>query len=438
MSSRLSLDTSFLNATTADHHGITQQTIDSTQANVESAIASVEQQLGQGRYGFVEVVTQPDEFLKQVREVFARLEWARTLVVVGIGGSDLGGRAVQQALQSDQPPLEVVFHGDSTDPEQIRRLKRRIDLSSTVFNIVSKSGQTVETISQYVLFKELLRQEEATAQNWQKHFVFTTDRQKGILRDEADREKIATLPIPDNVGGRFSVQTPVGLFPAVAMGVDIEQLVTGQREFALDSQSRALSQQLAAGQYRLYAQGTKLTVLMAYSIQLEEFARWFRQLWAESLGKDGKGILPIKAYGPADQHSQAQFYNQGEPLQSVLFVRLEQRRQDYRLGSVGIPELEYLAGHSFHQIINIEQEASALSLKKAGRPTATLSIDSLDAYSLGQLFMFFELAVVYLAEMIGVNAFDQPGVEESKQMMYALLGRQGFDDKRSEIEQLRG
>ena len=206
----------------------------------------------------------------------------------------------------------------------------------------------------------------------------------------------------------------------------LEQLIQGALDFASDSSSRQLAQTIVTGQWQLLQQGVKLVVLMPYSVQLQEFGRWFRQLWAESLGKNGSGILPIKAYGPADQHSQLQFYNEGEFLASLLFVKIAQRAELYPVPDTDIESIQYLQGHSFGEIINVEQAATAQSLYQHGRPSATLSISELTPYSLGQLLMCFELAVVYLAELLQVNAFDQPGVEESKHLIFHQLGRAGF------------
>jgi glucose-6-phosphate isomerase len=165
---------------------------------------------------------------------------------------------------------------------------------------------------------------------------------------------------------------------------------------------------------------------MPYSVQLQEFGRWFRQLWAESLGKEGRGILPINAVGPADQHSQLQFYNQGELLQSMLFVTVSPANNELKVPPTQIQAAAYLSGHSFAEILQVEQQATALSLYRHGRSSMTLHLAELTPTALGQLFMCFELAVTYLGELLQVNTFDQPGVEESKQMMYALLGRPGF------------
>lgn len=426
----LTLDTTLLYSSQTPWNGLSADHKNAAQAQeVYEPLQKVEQKINSNEYGFIEVL-KDEAFVKQVVEVLHSISWAKTLVVVGIGGSDLGGRVIQEALGSLNAPMKVLFHGDSTDPVQLQRLLDSLDLSSTVFNIISKSGETIETISQYVFFKAKY-QEQAQDQNqdWSKHFVFTTDVQKGILRQEADTYGVKTLPIPDSVGGRFSVLTPVGLFPAAAMGVNLQELLTGALEFAQDTTARQLAQTLAVTQWQLWQKGTKVTVLMPYAVQLQEFGRWFRQLWAESLGKEGKGILPIKAFGPADQHSQLQFYNEGEMLQSFIFIRLEKRAQDFTLPHTDIEQVKYLSGHSFGEIINIEQESTALSLYKHGRASATLSVTELNAYSLGQLFLCFELAVVYLAELLHINAFDQPGVEESKQLMYGLLGREGFEVK---------
>jgi glucose-6-phosphate isomerase len=430
----LFFDSRFLYAKTDQASGslITPQTVQKSTEHIQQAINKVNQEKTVQKYGFIEVLSE-GHYLAQTKEVFEQIRWAKTFVVIGIGGSDLGGRAIQQALEGDSSPMQVIFHGDSTDPVQISRLLKKINLEETIFNIVSKSGQTVETTAQYLFFKNLFKQ----SPDWAKHFVFTTDPKEGVLRKEADQFGVLTVSIPPNVGGRFSVLTPVGLLPALAMGVDVDTLLQGARDFFALSENMQMAAAFAATQFELYEQGTKVVVMMPYSIQLEEFCRWFRQLWAESLGKNGKGILPIQARGPADQHSQGQFYNEGSPLQSLFFLRVNERAENYTLEQIDLADATYLEGHTFHEIINSEQEASALALKKQGRPSATLAVQEVTANAMGQLFAFFEMAVVYLAAMLDVNAFDQPGVEEGKQMMYALLGRPGFEEKKKEIEKLR-
>ena len=205
--------------------------------------------------------------------------------------------------------------------------------------------------------------------------------------------------------------------------MDIKELVSGALSFATNEETRKIAQELARSQYELYQQEIKISVMMTYSVQLQEFTRWFRQLWAESLGKDGKGILPIKAWGPADQHSQAQFYNQGSPLQSMIFVKVNNRKTNFTLKGIDVPEAQYLEDVDFNKIVNIEAEATAQSIYDNDRPTAMLSLEELTPVALGELFMLFELAVVYLAEMLEVNAFDQPGVESGKILINQKLGK---------------
>lgn len=428
---QLSYNSQFLFQKNGVESGISDKTQSEWQAKIDEAITRVEEQRKNGEYGFINILSN-SQHIDQIKKAFAEIRWAKNLVVVGIGGSDLGARAIFQAIEEDEPPFAVYFHGDSSDPVAITRLMREIDLGDTVFCIISKSGETIETISQYVFFKHVFKTQY---ENWQDHFIFITDAQKGILREEADANNILTLPIPDDVGGRFSVQTSVGLFPALAMGVDIDQLIAGAKD-GIENHSK-VAQQIAMTQFLLAQQGIDINVMMPYSVQLEEFARWYRQLWAESLGKEGKGILPIQARGPADQHSQVQFYTEGKLMQSLLFLRIDHRLENYVIEQVDVKNVEYLEGLYFHDIVNAELEATALALKKLGRPSATLAIDKLDAFSLGQLFAVFELAVVYLSEMMDIDAFNQPGVEEGKQMMYALLGRKGWEEKRKEIEELK-
>lgn len=406
----LSLDTNYLYEKQNHGHFIAKEIVKVEADFVAQSIAKVEENIAVAQYDFIEVLKEKS-YLKSVHDVHNKLKWADYLVVVGIGGSDLGGRTIVEAFNNKDNKTKVIFTGDSTDPVSLKRTLEQINLKKTVFNIISKSGGTLETLSNYLFYKAQVKK---IASDWQKHFVFTTSGVSGLLKDEAEHHKIITLPVPEKVGGRFSVLSPVGLLPALVAGVDIKDLIQGGLDFANSDETRKIAQEFARSQYELYQQGIKVCVIMTYSVQLQEFARWFRQLWAESLGKDNKGILPIKAWGPADQHSQAQFYNQGSPISSLLFIKINKREINFTLKGIDIPQAEYLEGVDFNQIINIEADASAQSLYNNGRPNATLSVEELTSYSLGELFMLFELAVVYLAQMLGVNAFDQPGVEAGK------------------------
>jgi glucose-6-phosphate isomerase len=388
---------------------------------------AVAKNISHGAYGFVNSVKH--QSLKSISDYLAENKWIKSMVVIGIGGSDLGGRAIRQALASEaktqHPHINVLFHGDSPDPADIDWLLDRIAPTNTVFNIVSKSGGTVETMIQYALFKQ--KMQKLKSKNWQRHFVFTTDPDEGALHKEAKLHKIKTFSIPEDVGGRYSVLTHVGLLPAMALGLDAHAMLEGARDSIkkfLEQPVNSIPMLVSWAQYLLYSQGIKTSVIMPYSARLNEFGQWYRQLWAESLGKEGKGILPIFAKGPADQHSQLQFYTQGELMSSFWFVNIANHDTNHTLGEVDIAGLEYLSGKDFAGLLNVEHQATAESLANAGRPNATITLDKLDPYTLGELFMNFELAVVCLGEFMGVNVFDQPGVEDSKQRIYAMLGRQ--------------
>lgn len=416
----LSLDTSLL---TVDPESLPAD----TSQHIDRAITAVENNIAKNKYGFITELAS--NVAEEVEAVYEKIQNFSTMVVVGIGGSDLGGRVIKQAFdfenQQKTDRMQVLFHGDSPDPVALDQLLNELKLEETVFVIISKSGQTVETISQYLYLKQTVMQQQ---QNWASHFVFITDADKGLLRQEADEHGVHTLVIPDSVGGRFSVLTSVGLLPARALGVDIRTLLQGAQAVASDASMRQVAQAIATTQFQLYQAGYKVTICMPYAVQLEEFGRWFRQLWAESLGKDGRGILPIQARGPADQHSQLQFYNQGSDIASVLLLNVLERFSHHQISEVKIPELQYLAGKDFNQILQAEYQATRASLHNAGRSVVSLEMQKLTPEVLGQLFMIFELAVVYLAEMLQVNAFDQPGVEESKQIIYGLLGKPGFEE----------
>ncbi len=409
------------------HINNASEKIDSIDNKVLDAVLA---KLESGEYDFVNILSQ-SEIVKSTAQVAQDIaEWADTLVVVGIGGSDLGGRAIQQALDEFDSRVEVIFVGDTTDPVVLDALVDELDIEKTVFNVVSKSGTTTEIMAYYLYFKELVQSK--VNQKWARHFVFTTDKESGLLKQEADKHQVNTLEIQQGVGGRFSVLTPVGLLPAAAMELDLKKLIQGARDVVEEFTQMtydSISYNLAAYQFAHQQDANNplnISVMMPYSTRLNEFARWYRQLWAESLGKDGKGIMPIQAFGPADQHSQLQFYTQGLPLATYIFLKVKDHQSSHIIKNVDIEELKYLEGVDFHDLINIEYEATQTSLTNQERPNLTLELDKVNEYAMGQLFMLFELGVVILAEMLEVNAFDQPGVEESKQEMYKRLGRPGF------------
>lgn len=427
----LTLDTSFLLSNKIGSNGINTDNLKTHQDKLDIINGKVKL----GDYGFVNIVKN-DDIIKECRQIYGQICWAKYMIVLGIGGSDLGSRMLQDSLQVEKPPMKVLFGGDTTDPQQYYDLTKAVKLEETVVVVVSKSGSTIETACGYLYFKNLFQNN--IVQDWAKHFVFITDSKQGIMFDEGKKLNIPMLPVPDDVGGRYSVLSAVGLFPALAMGIDIDRLVSSANKYFQKSVDQSandnISWQVAISQYQFQQQKIiDLVVLMPYIARLELFGNWFRQLWAESLGKDGKGILPIKAMGPKDQHSQIQFYNQGKWLSSFIFIAAKKYAHDFFMVSKDDEALSYLDGKSMNEIVRAECLATRVSLAKNGRPSLYLEINELNEISIGELIAMFELSVVYLAEILGINAFDQPGVEAGKEYMYGLLGKKGYEEKAKEI-----
>jgi len=363
-----------------------------------------------------------------------------TLVVLGIGGSALGARAVITALGDDAVGLDVVV-ADSIDPDSFGVMLARLDVKRTLFNVVSKSGETAETMAQFLVVRDRLLR-ELGAVDYKQHIIVTTDAQRGALRQIVNDEGFRALPIAAGVGGRFSVLSPVGLFPAAAAGVDVEELLAGAAHMdercktatsALDDPACVLGAALAT---LANERQKRVVVLMPYCERLGATADWFCQLWAESLGKGGSGQTPVRALGAADQHSQLQLWVDGPPDKVVLFVRVEDHGATVDLPTTyqDLESVGYLGGHSLAELLNAEQRATELALAKRGRPSATIVLPALGAFTLGQLLYLFEMATVAAGALVGVDPFGQPGVEESKHLAYGLMGRPGFEARRAEIE----
>jgi glucose-6-phosphate isomerase len=377
-------------------------------------------------------------------------QWFENLVVLGIGGSALGTTTLRDALlgphwnelddeaRDHYPRLYVL---DNVDPRSVGGLLDRLDLRKTLFNVVSKSGSTAETMSQYMVvehrLKELLGDEGARG-----HFLFTTDPEAGILRKIAEEEGIPALEVPPNVGGRFSVLSAVGLLPAAVVGIDIGGLLDGAAEMAERCATPVLQENpagiLATLLHRADTlEGAPIHVMMPYSDRLKSFSAWFQQLWAESLGKarrrDGtvvnRGPTPLPALGATDQHSLLQLFMEGPRDKVVLFMGVEGVEDPVELPALRqeLPALAYLGGHSLAELLDTERRATMEALRREGRPNLSIEIGSLSAGTMGSLFMLFQIATVYAGALYGVDPLDQPGVELSKKLTYGLLGREGFE-----------
>ncbi|MDQ3098415.1 MAG: glucose-6-phosphate isomerase [bacterium] len=380
-----------------------------------------------------------------------------TLIVLGIGGSDLGARAAISALRSpfanftkSDQGMRVFFLGGNTDPDEIENVLGLIDWTKTVINVISKSGDTVETMSTFIYLREVLINAVGREAH-SRHIVATTDLTKGTLRTIVNREGYDSLIVPDSVGGRFSVLSAVGLFPIACAGLDIDALLKGAAELAevyrSDSDQLKAAELFAAFHYiGLTEKKQNVHVLVPYAAQLKETGFWFRQLWAESLGKRENlageevyvGPTPVAALGATDQHSQFQLYYHGPFDKIFTFIQVEKFSTEITVPEAfsDIEGISYMSGISFNDVINTELKGSALALSERGRPNGRLIIPELSPYYLGQLFQFFEIATAYMGELLSINAYDQPAVELGKHNVYALLHRKGFERRETELDNL--
>jgi glucose-6-phosphate isomerase len=397
-----------------------------------------------GELGFMELPFHRDAAaaVQEVADGFG--QWFETIVVLGIGGSALGTRTLRDALlgprwneltAEDREYFPRLFVLDNPDPASAGDLLDRLDPRTTLFNVVSKSGATAETMALYLVVADRLRK-VLDPESVRGHLIFTTDPERGALRRLADQEGIPSLEIPPNVGGRFSVLSAAGLLPAAVTGIDAVELLEGAAAMG----EACLNPDLMSNPAGLLAtllhaadteQGAGIHVLMPYADRLRSLGLWFQQLWAESLGKrEDVGPTPLPALGTVDQHAQVQLFMEGPRDKVVMFVQVEDADEDPMTLPVvhpGVPELAYLGGHTMKGLLEAERRATAEALRRGGRPNLTIQVPRLTAHTMGELFMLFEMATVFAGEFYGVNPLDQPGVELGKHLTYGLLGREGFE-----------
>ena len=432
-------------------HGLPRASLAELAGRFAAVQAEVRQRRAAGEYGFYRLVEQGPT-VRAIRTFAEGLGQAHDhVLVLGIGGSALGTKALLNALRrpawnewDDEgrdffPRLTVL---ENIDPTSVSAALQRIDPRRVLVNVISKSGGTAETMAQYLVVRAWL--EDALGSAAHRHLVFTTDPARGALRELAQREHIATLDVPPEVGGRFSVLSPVGLLPAALVGIDIDGLLAGARQ-ALE---RAESDDLLHNPAALYAAlhwaadtelGARIHVLMPYTDRLREFAEWYRQLWAESLGKrvdrSGRtvnvGPTPVAAVGATDQHSQVQLFMEGPFDKLITFMAVEDLAVDVKIPRLAsVPELpadlSYLPGHTLGELLRAEYQATSTALAQMGKMSCTLHLPDLTASTIGEAIMFFQLATGYAGVWYGIDPFDQPGVELGKRLTYAAMGRPGY------------
>jgi len=367
-----------------------------------------------------------------------------TLVVLGIGGSALGTRALVEALGDGSPQVLVV---DNIDPWSFGRLLDDLDLERTTFNVISKSGDTAETMAQFLVVRDLLLR-RLGAVDYGRRIVITTDAAEGSLRQIVHDEGFRALPMPEGVGGRFSVLGPAGLFPAAVGGVRIDDVLAGAMWMDARCQAtevwRNPAYLLATLLFVLATQHHRnVLVLMPYCERLRALGAWFVQLWAESLGKartlEGVaahvGQTPVVAVGATDEHSLLQLFVEGPRDKVVLMVRLDDHGREVSAPGAyaDLEGIGYLGGAGLGQLLNAAQRATEIALGVHECPVGVLTLPQLNAFTLGQLLYLFELAVIFTAGLHRVDPFSQAGVEYGKRLTYGQLDRKGFEPQRAEV-----
>lgn len=374
-----------------------------------------------------EMVGQFEKAAKDIRNNFT------DVVVLGIGGSALGLSCLARATlkpfynvldKQSRGGTPRLFVCDNVDPETFNALLSTLDPKTTFVNVISKSGGTTETMSQFALAKSWL--EKSLGEKWKDHVAATTDPESGKLRAYAAEHGLRTFEVPPKLGGRYSVLSAVGLFPAACVGIDISEALKGAAAMAkacsvADAQENP-GYRTGAVQYLVSTLKKKnVTVMMPYADRLGLFGDWFAQLWAESLGKDGKGQTVVKSLGATDQHSQIQLFMEGPHDKLLTFVGVEKFGDEGTAIDEPFPTFEYLKGKRLGTILNAELQATSQALAKQGHPNMTITVDQANAYAMGELFMMYEVACAYCGALMGVNPFNQPGVELGKKLTKEIL-----------------
>jgi glucose-6-phosphate isomerase len=436
-------------------HGLNPEDLDYIKPRVMEAVAKLCAQRAAGKLEFLDLPFDGAGYLTSVQAAES-FTGAENLLIAGIGGSALGPAALFGALAHPLHNLLLsaerqwrprLFVMDNVDPDYAAAQLEMCEPRESVFNIISKSGATAETAAASLLIFDLLKKRLGRA--WKDHIICTTDPTSGDLRALCQREKLPTLDLPSGVGGRFSVLAPVGLFPAAMLGFDVDALLTG----AGDSVKHCLSDdfahnpaaQLAAMLYLFdTSYGKTMHVMMAYANSLYLLADWFRQLWAESLGKavdrHGRvvniGPTPVKALGTTDQHSQVQLYIEGPFDKVFIFLEAKNFRRTLKLPPLykNVSSLNYLGGQTMNKLLSAEFAATREALARNERPSLTLEFAQLDARHVGEFFMLMEIVTALCGQLYHINPFDQPGVELGKVLTYSLMGRKGYEGKAEGIK----
>ncbi len=429
---------------------ISKEALSALQADVERCHKALHEKTGKGNdfLGWVDLPADydKDEFdrIKKAAETIKGN--SEVLIVIGIGGSYLGARTALDFIQTpyynelkSKGTPDIYFVGNNISSAYLNDILTILGDRDFSVNVISKSGTTTEPAIAFRIFKQLLEQKygkEAAA----KRIFATTDKARGALKEMCDQEGYETFVIPDDVGGRFSVLTPVGLLPMAVAGVDIDAVMEGAREarklYANPDIKENICYQYAALRYLFYQQGKTIEILANYEPHLTSFGEWFKQLYAESEGKEHKGVFPVTANFSTDLHSIGQFIQDGGRyfFETVLWCKEPKTGASVPFDEKDGDGLNFLAGKEMQFVNSKAFAGTMLAHMDGGVPNMVIEMDKMDAWHFGALVYFFEKAVGISGYLLEVNPFDQPGVEAYKKNMFALLGKPGYEDRKAELE----
>jgi len=444
------------NAAVGSEHGITKADLSGISRAIGKALRTVIAEAAGGKLGYANLPAHKT-YPNAVKALADKFRPASTdLIVLGIGGSALGNIALQAALNPSTYNLlpdakrggPRLFVLDNVDPAMVSDVLDFIGprLATTCVNVISKSGETAETASQFMIFRQALK--DKLGASFASRIVATTDAKKGTLHDIAKADGCAMLEVPGDVGGRFSVLSPVGLFSAAMCGIDIGQLLGGAAAMRKRTENptwRKNPAAVLAAVKHLAAtkKGKVMHVMMPYSNRLYLLADWYRQLWAESLGKrhdrTGKevfaGPTPIKALGTTDQHSQVQLYREGPNDKLTVFLEVAKQSRELAVPDAfgDVPGLAYLRNADLGTLLSAEKTATEYALACSKRPSLTIRFDEITPHTVGEFIYLYEFTTSLAGELLNINAYDQPAVELGKKATFALMGRQGYEETAKEI-----
>ncbi|NLV92720.1 MAG: glucose-6-phosphate isomerase [Firmicutes bacterium] len=442
-----------------DYSGVSRFLAEHELANIAPSVAAAHKALHEGRGPGSDFLGWIDLPVNYDREEFARVKQAAekirsdsdVLLMIGIGGSYLGARAVIEMLghnfsnllaRTDDRRLEIYFLGNSISSTYHRELFDLLEDKDVSVNVISKSGTTTEPALAFRFMKEWMEAKYGPEKASRRIYA-TTDRAKGALRTLAEEQGYETFVIPDDIGGRYSVLTPVGLLPIAAAGFDIDALLEGaawaRQAYAKADLEENEAYQYAAVRNCLYRKGYLIELLVNYEPNLHYFSEWWKQLYGESEGKDSKGIFPASVDFTTDLHSMGQYIQEGRRFLMETVLKVEEPRQDLTISEdpANLDGLNYLANKTLDYVNKQAMEATIMAHIDGGVPNLLVSIPKLTEFHCGALIYFFEKACGVSGYLMGVNPFDQPGVEAYKRNMFALLGKPGFEEALTQLLELQ-